>query len=158
MKDKKSNILILGLGNDILTDDGIGPKLVLELQKNVDYPNVAFLSAAIGGLEVIEMIRDFGRVIIIDAIRTKDGVPGTIYRLTPDHFKETLHLSSFHDVSFLSALDLAEKMEISIPNQIDIIAIEIVEDLVFSNEFSQPIAKKYEQIYREVLEVVTGLI
>lgn len=158
MDKNKNSVLILGLGNDILTDDGIGPKLVEELQRNLDYPHVTFQTAAVGGLEILEMIRDYAKVVIIDAIKTKDGVPGTIYLLRPSHFKETLHLSNFHDISFLSALDLAEKMEIPIPNQIDIIAIEIIEDLVFSNEFSQPIAKKYEQIYQDVLDAVRKLI
>ncbi len=158
MKDKKSNTLILGIGNDILTDDGIGPKLVAELQKTIKHPRVSFLSAAVGGLEILELIRGYERVVIIDAIRTKDGIPGTIYKLTPAHFKETLHLSSFHDVSFLAALDLAERMEISIPEHIDIIAIEIVEDLIFSNEFSPPIAKKIKAIYQEVSDLVVNIV
>ena len=158
MKDKKHSTLILGMGNDILTDDGIGPKLVQELQKTLNHPQVTFQQSAVGGLEILELIRGYERVVIIDAIKTKDGVPGIIYHLTPSYFKETLHLSSFHDVSFLSALDLAEKMEIPIPNQIDIIAIEIVEDLIFSNEFSPPIAQKYELIYREVFELVEKMV
>ena len=49
-------------------------------------------------------------------------------------------------------------MEIPTPEHIEILAIEIIEDLVFSNEFSQAIAKKIEQIYREVLEEVRKLI
>ena len=53
---------------------------------------------------------DYQKVIIIDAIKTKDGIPGTIYYLTPSNFKETLHISSFHDVSFLTALKVAEKL------------------------------------------------
>ncbi|MCK5209403.1 MAG: hydrogenase maturation protease [Cyclobacteriaceae bacterium] len=158
MEDKKHSKLILGIGNDILTDDGIGPKLVQELQKAMDHTKVTFHTAAIGGLEIIEMIRGYERAIIIDGIKTKDGVPGTIYKLTPANFKETLHLSSFHDVSFLTALDLAEKMEIPIPYQIDIIAIEIVEDLTFSNEFSPSIAGNYKQIFEDVLEIVQKLI
>ena len=158
METNRQGTLILGFGNDILTDDGIGPNLVKKLQKDLTQPNISFQTAVVGGLEIIELIKDFGEVIIIDAIKTKDGVPGTIYKLTPANFKETLHLSSFHDVSFLSALDLAEKMEIPIPNQIDIIAIEIVEDLIFSNEFSPPIAQKYELIYREVFELVEKMV
>jgi hydrogenase maturation protease len=97
-------------------------------------------------------------VIILDAIKTKDGIPGAIYYLTPSHFKETLHVSSFHDVSFLTALDLAERLGIPIPDQIDIIAIEIVEDLTFASEFSPLIAKKYPRIYQEVLESVQKFI
>jgi len=44
-------ILVLGIGNDILTDDGIGPKLVGELRK-MDFPaDITFKTASVGGLE-----------------------------------------------------------------------------------------------------------
>lgn len=150
MEEKSDNILILGIGNDILTDDAIGPKLVRDLQKDLKQENISFMTAAAGGLEILEMIKEFYRVVIIDAIKTRDGIPGTIYYLTPANFKETLHISSFHDVNFLTALKLAEKLEISIPEQIDIIAIEIVEDLTFSNDFSKELAGKYDDIYLKI--------
>jgi len=154
MEDTKNNILILGIGNEILTDDGIGPKLVIELKKVIKHQHVSFLTAAAGGLEILEMIRDYDKVIIIDAIKTENGIPGSIYYLNPKNFKETLHISSFHDVSFLTALTLAEKLNMPVPTEIDIIAIEIVEDLTFSNEFSVEVAKKYNKIYEEVLESI----
>ena len=150
MEEKSDNILILGIGNDILTDDAIGPKLVRDLQKDIKQENISFMTAAAGGLEILEMIKEFYRVVIIDAIKTRGGIPGNIYYLTPANFKETLHISSFHDVNFLTALKLAEKLEISVPEQIDIIAIEIVEDLTFSNDFSKELAGKYNDIYCEI--------
>lgn len=154
----KNNTLILGLGNDILTDDGIGPKLVMELQKVFEYPDVSFKTAATGGLEILELIKDYSNAIIIDAIKTNNGIPGTIYYLTPSNFKETLHVSSFHDISFLTALNLAEKMDLTIPDQINIIAIEIVEDLTFSDQLSPLIAEKYDQIFQEVVNSVRKMI
>jgi len=158
MPEESSDILLLGIGNDILTDDAIGPKIVKNLEEDLAYENFSYLTAATGGLEILEMIMNYKQVVIIDAIKTRDGIPGTIYYLTPDNFKETLHISSFHDVSFLTALKLAEKLDISIPKKIDIIAIEIVEDLTFSNDFSKPISDKYEEIYHEIRETVQGLI
>ncbi len=158
MEKAEKGTLVLGIGNDILTDDGIGPKLVNELQKKLDLPAVTFMTAAAGGMDILEMIRDYKKVIIIDAIKTRDGIPGTVYFLTPADFRETLHISSFHDISFLTALDLAEKLDIPIPGQVSIIAIEIVEDLTFSNEFSPPIAAKYDRIRQEVMEMVQNLV
>jgi hydrogenase maturation protease len=152
-------MLILGLGNDILTDYEIGPKLVKKLQKDLLQPNIAFQTAAVGGLEILELVKDFGKVIIIDAIKTMNGMPGSVYHMTPENFKETLHISSFHDISFLAAIDLADKMNISIPSHIHILAIEIKEDMIFSNEFSSPIKRKYGHIYEEImLEAVRKLV
>lgn len=150
--------MILGLGNDILTDDGIGVKLVRELQKVIHQAHIAFHTCALGGLEILELISDFDRVIIVDAIMTRDGIPGTIVHLTPANYQETLHLSNYHDVSFLVLLEFAKQIEIPKPEQIDILAIEIVEDLSFSSDFSPQIALKYEKIYGQVLEMVRTLI
>ena len=47
-KDKKHCTLILGMGNDILTDDGIGPKLVKKMQGTLDHPQLVFGTAALG--------------------------------------------------------------------------------------------------------------
>jgi hydrogenase maturation protease len=156
--DIKNSMLILGIGNEILTDDGIGPKLVIKLQKALNHQHISFLTAATGGLEILEMIKDYAKVIIIDAIKTKNGIPGSIYYLTPANFTETLHISSFHDVSFLTALSLAEKLNMPVPTQINIIAIEIVEDLTFSDEFSPAIKEKYDNIYQEVLKSIRELL
>jgi len=112
----------------------------------------------VGGLEILELIKDFGKVIVIDAIKTANGITGAVYYMTPGNFKETFHLSSFHDISFLAALDLADQMNISIPSHIHILAIEIKEDLIFSNEFSSPIKRKYGHIYEEVLETVRKMV
>ncbi len=158
MKDEKNNMLILGIGNEILTDDGIGPKLVRELEHTLNLPDVVFRTASLGGLEIIDLIRGYTHVIIIDAIRTKTGKPGTVYHLTPDDFRETLHVSNFHDISFLPALELAKRMKIEVPEHIDIIAIEIVEDLTFSNEFSPEIAKNYDDIKRRVLDLISRTV
>ena len=57
MEEKSNNILILGIGNDILTDDAIGPKLARDLQKDLTNENISFMTAAAGGLEILEMIK-----------------------------------------------------------------------------------------------------
>lgn len=151
-------ILILGIGNDILTDDGIGPKLADELKKNIRSPGIFFQNAFIGGLEILELIQDYEKVIFIDAIVTRDGIPGTIYHFRPEDFKETLHLSNLHDANFLTALELGRKMGMNIPSEIHIIAIEIVEDRVFSNQFSPEISIKYPVILEDVSRMVESLI
>jgi len=155
---EKQEILILGIGNDILSDDGIGPRIVEAMKRDLEWENLNYMTAASGGLDVLELISGYKTVIIIDAIKTRDGIPGDIYYLTPSSFKETLHISSFHDVSFLTALQLGEQLDMPVPNTIHILAIEIVEDLNFSTEFSPPIAEKYDSIYKKVKAAVKKLI
>lgn len=143
--------LILGIGNDILMDDGIGPKLVNQLKLSSLKDCYTFETACLGGLEILEFISGYTEVIIIDAIKTKNGIPGDVYWFTPEDFKETLHLSNFHDVSFLTALELGKYLGFLIPVKIRILAVEIVEDAIFGNEFSAQVQAKYEDIYNEIL-------
>ncbi|MCX5657770.1 MAG: hydrogenase maturation protease, partial [Candidatus Omnitrophica bacterium] len=111
--------LILGLGNDILMDDGVGPKLMRVVAEHYPSPDFEYETAALGGMELIEMRRDDSRVIIIDAIMTRGGIPGAVYHLTPANFKETSHISNLHDISFLTALNMAESLDIYISDRID---------------------------------------
>ena len=158
MTENTKDILILGLGNDILMDDGIGPKLAWHLEKTFPFPNIKYETCAIGGMELIELIRDYKHVVIIDAIKTLCGVPGSVYYLTPANFKETLHISHMHDISFLTALKLAKELDIPVTEKIDIIAIEIIEDLTLGNDFTLPVQAKYEEIKKEVEVMVSDII
>jgi hydrogenase maturation protease len=158
MKFPSKDVLILGLGNDILMDDGIGPKIVMELKNSFINPKIEYETAAVGGMELIEIIRDFNHVIIIDAIKTQNGLPGSVYYLTPSSFKETSHISNLHDISFITALQLAEKVGIFITTKIDIIAVEIIEDRVFGSEFSILMQEKYNSIKQEVQGMVHEMI
>ncbi|MFH1119345.1 MAG: hydrogenase maturation protease [Bacteroidota bacterium] len=150
----KNKALIHGIGNEILTDDGIGPKLVKRLKETLSLNNVDFETAFLGGLEVLEYIQGYQTVIFIDAIRTRNGIPGTVYCLSTEDFNKTIHLSSVHDVSFLTALDLGRKLGLNMPEFIHIVAIEIVEDRIFNDGFTLHIQEKYEDIFREVKEII----
>lgn len=146
----EKKILVLGIGNDILMDDGIGPKLVNGLKEKFPNPDIKYETTWMGGLDILEFIQGYQTVIFIDAIKTKDGIPGTIYHFTLSDFKETLHLSSLHDVSFLTAIEMGKKIGHAIPENIHIIAIEIVEDMVFGESFTPQLKKRYQEIFRLV--------
>ncbi len=154
MKKKQNKILIHGIGNEILTDDGIGPKIVAELQNLFSFPFIDYETTFMGGIGILEYIQDYQVVFFIDAIKTIDGIPGTVYEFTPASFEETLHLSNFHDVSFLISLKFGKHIGLNIPEKIYIIAIEILEDRVFSEEFSEPVKSKYSEILESVKQTI----
>ena len=155
---KKNKILIHGIGNEILTDDGIGPKLVNRLKGDFSYKGIDFETAFIGGLEVLEYIQGYQTVIFIDAIRTKNGIPGTVYKLLPEDFNSTIHLSSIHDVSFLTALGVGKKLGMDMPDNIHIIAVEIVEDRIFDDNFTTEIQEKYDEIFLQTGEMIKEIL
>lgn len=143
-------ILVLGIGNDILTDDAIGPKLVGDLTKMNLPAEITFKTAAVGGLELLEIISGYSRIFMIDAIRTSGGSPGNVHFLSPGDLRETMHISNLHDINFVTALELGNRLNYKLPSEIMIIAVEISEDLEFSEELSPALQKRYREVLLKV--------
>ena len=158
MRNKKIETLVLGIGNDILTDDGVGPKLCDFLKEKYKNKPIQFEKLSVGGLEILEFIQGYETVIFIDAIKTVDGQIGEVYLYTPNSFKESLHLSNLHDTNFITALELGKSLDFKIPENIYIIAIEIKEDMIFSEYFTEELAVKYDEIKQKVVTMLNELI
>lgn len=158
MKEKKIKALVLGIGNDILTDDGIGPKLCDYLKDTYNELPVRFEKLNVGGLEILEFIQGYETVIFIDAIKSKEGRIGEVHVYTPNDFKETLHLSNLHDTNFITALELGNSLDFKIPQKMYIIAVEIKEDMIFSEYFTEELAVQYDQIKQKVKEILDELL
>lgn len=126
--------LVLGLGNPILCDDGIGIHTVKILKRILPSNQTTVLESNLSGLELIELLAGYDKAIIIDAIQTKDGMVGDVYRLESAFFDNLRHFSSPHDMNFSTALAFAKQMSINIPEEIILFAIE-VEDVITFSEF-----------------------
>lgn len=150
--------LVLGLGNEILTDDSIGPRIVNDLKPQYSKQGIEFATACCGGLEIIEYIEGFDKVILIDAILTGKDIPGTVYYFKPSDFTETLHLSNLHDISFLTALSLGNTLNLKLPLDIDIIAIEILVDREFGEKLSPELSEKYPHILSSIKKEIDSVL
>jgi hydrogenase maturation protease len=150
--------LIIGIGNEILSDDGIGPRLVKSLSEIIDDPNVNFTTACCGGLEIMEYIRDYEKAILIDAIHTQNRKPGNVYYFTPPDFRETSNLSNLHDVNFVTALHLGKILDLNLPDDLHVIAVEISEDREFSEKLTPLLEKRYPEILAEVSALIKRII
>lgn len=116
--------LVLGIGNPVLCDDGVGIRVAAEVGKLVSDPAITIAEACHGGLFLLEAFLGYDHVVLIDAIQTKDGIPGQVYDLQPEDFFSALHLSSPHQVDFFTALELGKTLGLSMPSSIDIIGVE----------------------------------
>jgi hydrogenase maturation protease len=143
--------LILGFGSDALSDDGLPVVLVHDLKSRLDPLKFNFNTSPLGGLELLELLKGYNRAILIDTQLTGRRKPGQISIFTPQNFEETFHLSSQHDLSFQDALRLAKEMEIPLPADIQIIAIEIVEKKRLSFELSGKIRETYPSILSKII-------
>jgi hydrogenase maturation protease len=126
--------LVLGLGNPILTDDGVGIHIVrAAASKCSPVAGVVFAEASVGGLRLLDLLAGYDRAILVDAIQTHDGQPGEVFRLGPADLQVSLHSASTHDLSLPGALDLGRQLGMKLPSDRDltIFAVEVEDVLTF---------------------------
>ena len=145
-------ILILGMGNPILSDDGVGIKIVQEIARRTHRKNVDVKETNAAGFSIIDEVMGYRRVIIVDAVKTKNGEPGSIYRFSPDDFKSTIHLSSPHTINFATAMTLAEKYGYELPESIEIYGIEIQDSTSFGEDCTPRVKEAANRVVDEILK------
>ncbi len=151
--------LVVGLGNPILTDDGVGVKVAYAVEDalGANIPsNITVTEASVGGLRLMELMIGYDRVILIDAIMTQNGCDyGFIHQLTLDDLRQitpTEHSASAHDTSLVTALDTGERLGLHMPKKFEIIAIEVENVMDFNNEPTPAVAKSIPVVTAMVLD------
>ncbi len=147
--------IILGVGNPILQDDGIGIHVATQLRQQINNPDVSVGEALTGGMNLVDMILGYDKAILVDAVNIKDCTPGEVRRLLPDELT-SIHANNPHDASFFEALKLAEMLgEQRIPRDIVIIGIVLKENsLVFGEKLSKRMAAAVPIAIQMVLEEI----
>jgi hydrogenase maturation protease len=148
------NTLVVGLGNPILGDDGIGWQIAQKLQQLEEIPSdVTIECLAIGGISLMEELIDYDRAILIDAIVTHQVPVGTVscYQLGDLPNLTSGHMSSAHDTSLVEALKLGRSLGAHLPEEISVVTVEsqkvydFSEDMTFAVAASVPLALKIIQ-------------
>jgi len=97
-------VLILGIGNTLMGDEGVGVSVVRELEKTVLPQNIEILDGGTGSFLLLEPMQEAQKVILIDA--TIDGAPaGTVRRLRPRYSKDYPRTLTAHDIGLKDLID-----------------------------------------------------
>jgi hydrogenase maturation protease len=99
---------IIGVGNLLLRDEGVGVHLIEYLREKSLPPDVELIDAAAGGFDLLEHIEGAERVVIVDAIKA-EGEPGAVYKFTPADFQtDAVTTTSLHDVALKDIFHILE--------------------------------------------------
>lgn len=162
--------LVLGLGNPILGDDGVGWHIAEQVRQHLDSPakprhrrwdEVEVDCLARGGLSLMERMIGYERVILLDAITLGQGPPGSVYRFRLEELPDPSlrsgpigHLSSAHDTSLQTALHLGRTMGVALPEQVTVVAVEAQSVYDFAEELTPPIAAAVPRAVQVVMEAL----
>ena len=148
-------ILVLGLGNPLVTDDSVGLRVVEQLKPLLaDRPDVEVSEDYWGGLRLMERMIGFDRAIVVDAIHT-GAPPGTIHLLAPDGIA-TQRSASAHDVNLSTALAFGRHAGASLPEnrRIQLVGIEAEDTLTFGEHCTPAVQAAIPHAVQAVLSTL----
>jgi hydrogenase maturation protease len=161
--------LIIGLGNPILGDDGVGWKIAQEVEKHLPSPlhpspeigrgaggeGVSVECLALAGLALMEHMIGYQRVILIDSLNTGQHAQGEIVTFSLASLVDLTygHSASAHDASLKTALKMGRDMGAELPSDenITIVAIEAAHVYDFTEELSPEIARAVPRAVEKVM-------
>ncbi len=117
-------ILILGLGNDVLGDDAVGLYAARALRGEATGEIVVAESPG-GGLELLDLLEGYDKALILDSVVTGRHAPGTVLEFKPSDFG-ALRAASPHYAGLPDVMRLAGDLQVPFPKDIRILAVEIV--------------------------------
>ncbi len=144
--------LVLGMGNTLLADDGVGIYIARELRPHLPAGEVEVLETQLAGFYLVELLSGYDRAIVVDAVRTGRHPPGTLRWLTLRDLGESIHYLSAHHLGLRTAVDLAQQMGVHVPQAIEVLTVEVADTTTFKEQCTTP--EVAAAIPRAVQEVV----
>lgn len=153
-KKPSKKILILGVGNILLRDEGLGVKTVALFKKTYALPkNIACIDGGTAGLGLISVFKGVTRAIIVDAVRA-GGKPGDIYIFNSENItSKTKPVSSTHGVGIAELIAMLKFQGIS--PSITIIGME-PKDISAGLEVTPEVEKNLFKILETIAEKLAG--
>jgi hydrogenase maturation protease len=154
---ENERIVVLGVGNILLRDEGIGVRVVEEMQRRyLMPPNVSVVDGGTQGLWLMATIQETDRLIVVDAV-LGGGEPGTLYRLEREDLPKGLRAKqSAHDSDLVEALNLCSLLDTG-PKTVVVVGIEPENIQPFGLELTPIVASKTEDLITRVLEELESL-
>jgi hydrogenase maturation protease len=142
--------LVIGVGNLLRTDDGVGIHLINMLSKL--HPEINTFDAAMGSIEILEAMKGYERVVIIDSIET--GVePGTIYRVNLTSGEKPPVITHSHGTDVLTILELGRQLYgEDMPKDIILIAIEAEDTITIGDKLTKRVQEATDDVLQNILE------
>jgi hydrogenase maturation protease len=149
----KKSIAIIGVGNQIMGDEGTGVETLHVLRQMSCPEGVELIDAGTAFFSIVSDLKDFKKLIIVDVVRGGKP-PGTVYRFEMEDVKGGDILVSLHDVGVVDSL-MMESLVGKIPEEIVFFGIE-PQRVELSTELSETVKKRLGYLAQRILEEVAN--
>jgi hydrogenase maturation protease len=148
----KERIIVLGVGNILLKDEGVGVRTIEALQARYSFPeNVKIVDGGTQGLWLLSTLQQTDHLVVVDAV-LGDGPPGTHYRLERQDLPIGLRAkTSAHDSDLVECLNICTMLEEG-PKSVVIVGIQPADITPYGIELTPVVAAKVDELIDRVLD------
>ena len=146
--------VVIGLGNPLMTDEGVGIAVVARLHQCADLPaDVEVIDLGTGGLNVLHEIKGRSKVVFVDCAYM-NASPATLRRFTPDEVQSAKLQTrlSLHEGDLLQTLELARQLG-ELPSEIVIYGIE-PESVTFGDHLSDTLKRRLDEYVETIRQEI----
>lgn len=148
--------LVIGLGNPILTDDGVGHRVVREVEKRIEelglQHEVSTVLIEAGGFGLLELLAGHERVILVDAV-CFDGVePGRVVEIEPGDLRTSLRIRSVHEIDLPSVLCLGRSLGFKMPLKLRVFGIQACDAQTFGESLTPAVEEAARATVAHILQ------
>jgi hydrogenase maturation protease len=157
-------IIIIGLGNPILGDDGVGCRVIEKFQQGFSPPQwtisennrIDIDNLSVGGIGLMENLVGYDCAIIVDAIQTNSQSQGSVVSFSMNDLENipTMHSGSSHDMNFTTAIKMGREMGLKLPKEIIILGIEARPVYDFSDRLSKEVEQAIPTAEKKIYEIL----
>jgi hydrogenase maturation protease len=153
----EDTIIVLGVGNILLKDEGVGVRVVEELERRYDFPeNVRLVDGGTQGLWLLSTVQEARHLIVVDAV-LGGGEPGTFYRLEKDDLPKGLRTKqSAHDSDLVEVLNLCALLG-SEPQSVLVLGVQPADIQPYGLELTEKVAARVGDLVQLVIEELKKL-
>lgn len=144
--------LLLGLGNPILGDDGVGcavAELVGRMLENME--GLTIMTASVSPVRLVDIVTGFRRLIVVDSVTTGEHPPGTLMEI--EFLRESPFPSSVHHFSIGQIPEISNALGLPCPETIRVYGIEIEPPCFYTDRLSPAIGSRLPSIARELVDL-----
>jgi hydrogenase maturation protease len=142
--------LVLGLGNELLSDDGVGIAAARSVRSGLaGRRDVDVVESSLAGVALLDLFLGYDRAIVIDAIRTRRAAPGSVFELSPADL-DPVAAPSPHFTGLPEMLAVARQLRLAFPADVRILAVEVEDAATIGGGMSEPVREAVPRVTARV--------
>lgn len=160
MRSGRGKVLVLGLGNDLLSDDAVGLHVVrLLAQDGLNPDSLDLRETTEMGLALLDWLVGYRAAVLVDSIQTGQAPPGTIYELDATGFRRLTGRTP-HFLGVAETLALGRALGLPMPQQVRVIAVEVADPWTLGTALTpavqQALPRAVERVRQAIQVLETG--